>query len=235
MTGWRTSVSFTLAIGALAATPAAAAPLALPESETAVPMARPALPARLAADCPSPDPCEFGRTWRACEALPLYREARDGAALLRHLKPMETFVAEGGEIELVAPGTIAVLTAIDPALTGALALAPATVIEAYGPLQRSRALYYDPTSGKGWSPPPASDNFWWDGKGQITALPAMTWWVKVKLADGASGWLQIKSTSDARSFPGFEYAEVFEAWDIHLTRDDETPGCDGLFEIRDRG
>ena len=235
MTDWRASVSVMLAAGTLALSPVAAARLDLPDSETAVAMVRPALPARIAADCPSSDPCEFGTTWRACEALPVYREARDGAALLRSLKPMETFVAEGGEIELVAPGKIAVLGAVDPTLTGGLALAPSTILDAYGPLQRGRALYYDPGSGKGWSPPPASDSFWWDGKGRIIETPTIIWWVKAKLAEGASGWLRIKSTSDAQNFPMFEYTEVFEAWDIHLTRDDETPDCAGLFRLNERG
>ena len=66
--------------------PGAPAPrLALPDSETAVAMTPPVLPVRIAGECPSSDPCEFGTNWRACEAIPVYRDARDGAPLLRML------------------------------------------------------------------------------------------------------------------------------------------------------
>lgn len=207
----------------------------LPDSGTAARMARPVVPARLAADCPSSDPCEFGRRWRACEAVPVYREPRDGAAVLRSLAAMETFVAEGGQIELVAPGKIALRGETDRALTGGLLLAKSTIVEAYGPLQGGRALYYDPNSGKGWSPPAAADHFWWDGKGEMLETPKMRWWVAVRLAEGAKGWLRLKSTSDAGSFPMLDYAEAIQAWDIDLVRDDETPDCARILRMRAQG
>src|SRR5688500_6169377 len=79
--------------------------LFLPLYEEAVVIKRPLLPERMAdGDCPGVDKCEFGTEWRTCQAIPLYREAVDGSPVTRQLKPMETFVAEAGEIELVAPG-----------------------------------------------------------------------------------------------------------------------------------
>ena len=59
----------------------------LPDSEAAVAMTPLVPPVRIAGDCPSSDPCEFGTNWRACEAIPVYRDARDGAPLLRMLEP----------------------------------------------------------------------------------------------------------------------------------------------------
>lgn len=215
-------------------TAAAPAPrlIALPGSEVAVAMTPPILPARIAGDCPSPDRCEFGTNWRTCQALPVYREARDGAPLLRMLKPDETFIAESGEIELIAPGEVEMLVTSSPAQTGGLALHKGLKLGVYGPLAVSRALYFDPASGKGWSPPAASDAFWWDDKiAKLTRAPAMTWWVKVRLGDKSSGWLQLKSVPDLRNFPIYYNAEALQAWNVDMVRDDESPDCAGMIEI----
>lgn len=207
--------------------------LKLPDSEVAVAMAAPVLPARIAGDCPSPDKCEFGTKWRVCEAVPLYREARDGSPLLRMLKTDEVFVAKRAEIELVAPGEVEILVANTPAQTGGLALPKGSKLAVYGPLQTARALYFDPASGKGWSPPAASDSFWWDDKiAKLKRAPAMTWWVNAKLSGGMSGWLQLKSVPDLRNFPIFYHVEAILTWDIDRVRDDETPGCAGMLEIQ---
>ena len=215
-----------------AAVPAASTPIALPDSETAVAMTPPALPARVAGDCPGPDRCEFGTNWQACEAVPVYSEAREAAALLRLLEPGEKFVAEGGEIELIAPGEVEMLAASSPAATGGLALQKGSKLAVYGPLQVSRALYFDPESGKGWSPPAASDAFWWDDKlARLTRAPAMTWWVKVTLRDGSAGWLKLKSVPDLRNFPVYYNAEAILTWNVDIERDDESPDCAEMLEI----
>src|SRR6186997_3295741 len=107
-----------IGVAVAAVVPATAAPapkfLKLPDSETAVAMSAPALPVKIAGECPISDPCEFGTNWRVCEDLPVYREARDGAPLLRTIKAGETFVAETGEIELIAPGEIEMLVTSTP-------------------------------------------------------------------------------------------------------------------------
>lgn len=215
----------------------AAAPpkkLKLPDSESAVAMAAPVLPARILGDCPGPDACEFGTKWRVCEAVPLYREARDGSPLLRMLKADEIFVAKRAEIELIAPGEVEMLVASTPEQTGGLALAKGTKLAVYGPTPGPRAVYFDPASGKGWSPPAASDAFWWDDKiAKLTRAPAMTWWVNAKLSGGTSGWLQLKSVPDLRHFPMFDHVEAILTWDIDRVRDDETPGCATLLEINE--
>lgn len=216
--------------------PTAAVPpprlITLPDSETVVAMTPPVLPARIAGDCPSSDKCEFGTNWRACEALPVYREARDGAPLLRMLKPDEKFVAEGGEIELIVPGEVEMLVTSSPAQTGGLALQKGLKVTVYGPMPGSRALYFDAASGKGWSPPAASDAFWWDDKiAKLTRAPAMTWWLKARLGDGSVGWLQLKSVPDLRNFPMYYSAEALQAWNVDVTRDDESPDCEGMLKI----
>ena len=199
--------------------------LKLPDSALAVTMTRPALPARIAGDCPSPDRCEFGRTWRTCEAIPIFAEPKEGSQRLRDLKADETFTAVSGEIELVAPGKIRMLQASDPAKTGGIKLARTTMVEAYGPLQDSRALYYDPNSGKGWSPPAGDDHFWWDEKvAEMVEAPRMTWWLKIK-AQGAEGWLRLPAVEDKRNFPSFYTKEKMQGWDVTITRDDESPDC----------
>lgn len=214
-----------------AATPAPRL-ITLPDSETAVAMTPPVLPARIAGDCPSPDRCEFGTNWRTCEAVPVYREARDGAPLLRMLKPDEKFIAVGGEIELIAPGEVEMLVASSPAQTGGLALQKGLKLAVYGPMPVSRALYFDPASGKGWSPPAASDAFWWDDKiAKLTRAPSMTWWVKVRLGDGSAGWIQLKSVPDLRNFPIYYNTEAIQAWNVDVVRDDESPDCAGMLEI----
>ena len=213
---------------------AAAAPpkkLTLPDSDVAVAMAAPVLPARIVGDCLGSDACEFGTKWRVCEAVPLYREARDGSPLLRMLKTDEIFVARRAEIELIAPGEVEMLVANLPEQTGGLALPKGAKLAVYGPLPGPRALYFDPASGKGWSPPAASDDFWRDDKiAKLTRAPAMTWWVNAKLNDGTSGWLQLKSVPDLRNFPLFFHVEAILTWDIDRIRDDETPGCAVLLE-----
>lgn len=207
--------------------------ITLPDSETAVAMAAPILPARIAGDCPGPDECEFGTKWRVCEAVPLYREARDGSPLLRMLKTDEIFVARRAEIELIAPGEVEILVANTPAQTGGLALAKGTKLAVYGATPGPRAVYFDRASGKGWSPAAASDSFWWDDKiAKLTRAPAMTWWVNARLNDGTSGWLQLKSLPDLRNFPMFDHVEAILTWDIDRVRDDETPGCATLLEMK---
>ena len=207
--------------------------ITLPDSETAVAMAQPILPARIAGDCPSADKCEFGTNWRACEAVSVYREPRDGAPLLRMLRPDETFIAEGGEIELIAPGEVEMLLASSPEQTGGLALQAGAKLGVYGPLPGSRALYFDRASGKGWSPAAASDAFWWDDKiAKLTRAPAMTWWVKARLGDGSAGWLQLKSVPDLRNFPMYYSAEAMQDWNVDSIRDDESPDCAGMLEIK---
>ena len=219
-----------------ALTLAAAAPpkkLTLPDSDVAVAMAAPVLPARIVGDCPSSDQCEFGTKWRVCEPVPLYRDAHDGARLLRTLKANEEFVARRAEIELIAPGEVEMLVANMPEQTGGLALPKGAKLAVYGPMPGPRALYFDPASGKGWSPPAASDDFWRDDKiAKLTRAPAMTWWVNAKLNDGTLGWLQLKSVPDLRNFPMFYHVEAILTWDIDRVRDDETPGCAGLLEIK---
>ena len=206
--------------------------ITLPDSETAVAMTPPVLPARIAGDCPSPDKCEFGTNWRTCEAVPVYREARDGAPLLRMLKADEKFIAEGGEIELIAPGEVEMLVASSPAQTGGMALQKGLKLAVYGPMPVSRALYFDPGSGKGWSPPAASDAFWWDNKiAKLTRAPVMTWWVKVRLGEGSTGWLQLKSVPDLRNFPIYYSSEDIQAWNVDVVRDDESLDCVGMLKI----
>lgn len=219
---------------ALAAAPAPNT-LKLPDSEVAVAMSAPVLPARIVGDCPGPDACEFGTKWRVCQAVPLYREARDGSPLLRMLKTDQVFVAKRAEIELIAPGEVEMLVASTPEQTGGLALAKGRKLAVYGPTPGPRALYFDPASGKGWSPPAASDSFWWDDKiAKLTRAPAMTWWVNATLSDGTSGWLQLKSVPDLRNFPMFDHVEAILTWDIDRVRDDETPGCAGLLEMKQK-
>ena len=203
------------------------AKLSLPLYEEAVVIKRPVLPARMAdGNCPIVDRCEFGTEWRTCEAVPLYREAIDGAAVIRRLKPMETFVAETGEIELIAPGRIEVTDVTDPGETGGDYLEKGAVLEAYGPLHDGRALYFNPATGKAWSPPANHDHWWWDGKtSKMVSAPRMTWWVKARTKDGVTGWLRLPNITGADDFPSFDQAEVMETWDTHRTRDDETPDC----------
>ena len=216
--------------------PAASPPstIKLVDSETAVAMAAPKLPAMIADDCPGPDPCEFNARWQACEPVPLYREAREGAPVLRRLKADEIFTAKRARVELVAPGEIELHAASTPEQTGGLVLAKGTKLAVYGPLQRSRGLYYDPASGKGWTPAAASDDFWRDEKlARMTRTPAMTWWVEAKLQDGTSGWLQFKMVPGSTYFPVFEQAEAVITWDVDKVRDDESPDCGGLLEMRE--
>ncbi len=210
--------------------------LSLPLYEEAVTIKRPALPARmLDGDCPVVDQCEFGTEWRTCEAIPLYRDPADGSPVVRPLKAMETFIAEGGEIELVAPGTIEITDVTYPGQTGGRYLEPPTKLEAYGPLHDGRALYFDPATGRAWSPPANEDHWWWDGKNsKMTVVPKMTWWVRAKLKDGTRGWLKLRSVEDADTFPNYHYAETLEAWDIHKTRDDETPDCAEMLEQNEK-
>lgn len=213
---------------------AAAAPklLKLPDSETAVAMTAPVLPVKVAGECPISDPCEFGTNWRVCQDLPVYREARDGAPLLRTIKAGETFVAEGGEIELTAPGEIVMLVPSTPEQTGGMVLQPGLKLLAYGPMQDARALYFDPASGKGWSPAPAADSFWWDDKiAKLVRAPEMTWWLRAKLNEGAVGWMKLKAVPDVLNFPMFSTAEALLTWDVERTRDDESPDCAGMLEI----
>lgn len=214
---------------------ATAATLTLTDSATAVPMTRPVLPGRAPGDCPSVDKCDFGKEWRTCETIALYREPSDNAPILRPIKAMEKFVPEGGEIELLAPGQIEILTRADPRETGGLALAPHTILEVFGPLHGSRALYYDPNSGRGWSPPADADHWWWNGKAAtMTSAPIMTWWVRVKLADGMRGWIKLKSDERIANFPLFSYDEAVQSWDVNRATDDETPDCTTLLAESDR-
>ncbi|HEV2044817.1 MAG TPA: hypothetical protein VGR05_09080 [Sphingomicrobium sp.] len=207
--------------------------LKMPDSETAVAMKAPALPARIVGDCPSSDPCEFGTSWRACEIIPVYREARAGAPLLRSLKADETFVAERAEMELTATGEVEMLGASIAEQTGGLVLAKGAKVAVYGPMPTSRILYFDPVSGKGWSPAAASDEFWRDGKlARLTRAPTITWWLKARLSDGSAGWLQLKSVPHLRNFPMFYSAEAMQSWDVNRTRDDESPDCGGMLEIK---
>lgn len=112
---------------------AANAKLSLPLYEEAVTMKHPVLPARMMdGDCPEVDQCEFGTEWRTCQAIPLYRDAADRAPVLRRLKAIETFVAEGGEIELVAPGAIAITDVTYSDETGGRSMDP-------GPRSKSTA------------------------------------------------------------------------------------------------
>ena len=217
--------------GAAGAKPAK---LFLPLYEDAVTISRPVLPARMAdGDCPGSDPCEFGTEWRTCEAIPLYREAVDGAAVLRQLKPMEAFVAEAGEIELVAPGHIEITDMTYPHQTGGAYLEGGAVVDVYGPLHDARALYFNPATGKAWSPPANEDHWWWDGKNaKMIVVPKATWWIRAKTKDGARGWLKLVNAQRQEGFPQFDQAEVMETWDIHRTRDDETPGCDEMLNRR---
>jgi hypothetical protein len=209
---------------------ASAAKLSLPLYEEAVVIKRPVLPARVAdGDCPGSDPCEFGTEWRACEAVPLYREAKDGAAIIRQLKPMEAFLAEAGEIELVAPGTIEITDVTSASQTGGRSLEPGAKLEAYGPLHDGRALYFDPATGRAFSPPADDEHWWWDGKNaKMTALPKMTWWVRAKTKDGARGWVKLANNAKMDGWPYFSHAEVIETWDTHRERDDETPDCNDM-------
>lgn len=204
--------------------------LFLPLYEEAVVIKRPLLPARMAdGDCPGVDKCEFGTEWRTCQAIPLYRDAVDRAPVIRQLKPMETFVAEAGEIELVAPGRIEVTDMTYPDQTGGDYLEKGAVLEIYGPLHDARALYFNPATGKAWSPPANEDHWWWDGKNsKMTAIPKMTWWIRAKTKDGARGWLRLVNTLGEDGFPQFDQAEVMETWDTHRTRDDETPDCNDM-------
>ena len=201
--------------------------LFFPLYEEAVTIKRPVLPARMAdGDCPGVDKCEFGTEWRTCEAIPLYREAADGAAVIRQLKPMETFLAEAGEIELVAPGRIEVTDVTYPHETGGDYLEKGAVIEVYGPLHDARALYFNPATGKAWSPPANENHWWWEGKNsRMTAVPTMIWWVRARTKDGTQGWLRLVNSLGADGFPQFDQKEVMETWDTHRTRDDETPDC----------
>ena len=213
---------------------AKAAKLSLPLYEDAVRISRPVLPARMAdGDCPGSDPCEFGTEWRTCEAISLYREALDGAAVLRQLKPMETFVAEFGEIELVAPGRIEITDMTYPDQTGGAYLERGAVVEVYGPLHDARALYFNTASGKAWSPPANEDHWWWAGKNaKMTVVPKATWWIRARTKDGARGWLKLVNAQGQEGFPQFDQAEVMETWDIHRTRDDETPDCSEMLNRR---
>ena len=201
--------------------------LFLPLYEEAVVIKRPVLPARMAdGDCPGVDKCEFGTEWRTCQAIPLYREAVDGAAVIRQLKPMETFLAEAGEIELVAPGRIEVTDMTYPDQTGGDYLEKGAVLEIYGPLHDARALYFNPATGKAWSPSANDDHWWWAGKNsKMTVVPKMTWWIRAKTKDGTRGWLRLVNTLGEEGFPQFDQTEVMETWDTHRTRDDETPDC----------
>ena len=203
------------------------AKLSLPLYEDAVTISRPVLPARMAdGDCPGVDPCEFGTEWRTCETIPLYRDAVDGAPVLRRLKPMETFVAEAGEIELVSPGRIEITDMTYPDQTGGAYLERGAVVEVYGPLHDARALYFNPATGKAWSPPANEDHWWWDGKNaKMTVVPKATWWIRARTKDGARGWLKLVNVLGEVGFPQFDQAEVMETWDTHRTRDDETPDC----------
>lgn len=204
--------------------------LFLPLYEEAVVIKRPVLPARMAdGDCPGVDKCEFGTEWRTCEAIPLYREAVDGAPVIRQLKPMETFLAEAGEIELVAPGRIEVTDVTYPGETGGDYLEKGAVLEVYGPLHDARALYFNPATGKAWSPPANENHWWWEGKNsKMTAVPKMTWWVRAKTRDGTRGWLRLVNALGQDGFPQFDQAEVMETWDTHRERDDETPNCSDM-------
>jgi hypothetical protein len=205
----------------------------LPDTETAVVMRQPALPLRLAEDCPSTDRCEFGTNWRVCEPVPVYRQPRAGAPLVRNLKANEKFRAEGGEIELIAPGEVTIVSAPDAAQTGGLALPQGSMLLVYGPMATSRALYFDSVSGKGWSPGAASDQFWGDPKvAKLSRVPEMTWWVKARLTDGKTGWLRLDYVPDAQNFPSYDYAEAIQSWNVDIERDDESPDCDGLLEMR---
>jgi hypothetical protein len=209
--------------------------LALPLYEEAVVIKRPVLPARMAdGDCPGVDKCEFGTEWRTCEAIPLYREAFDGAPVIRQLKPMEAFLAEAGEIELVAPGRVEVTDMTYPHETGGDYLEKGAVIEVYGPLHDARALYFNPATGKAWSPPANENHWWWEGKNsKMTAVPKMTWWVRAKTKDGTRGWLRLVNTLGTEGFPQFSQAEMMETWDTRRVRDDETPKCNEILSSRD--
>jgi hypothetical protein len=105
-------------------------------------------------------------------------------------------------------------------------------LNAYGPMPGARALYFDPASGKGWSPEAAADSFWWDDKiATLKRAPEMTWWLRAKLSDGSTGWLKLKAVPDVKNFPMFSTAEALLTWDVDRTRDDESPDCTGMLEI----
>ncbi|MEO7655075.1 MAG: hypothetical protein ABIS23_05260 [Sphingomicrobium sp.] len=209
--------------------------LSLPLYEESLVIPRPVLPARMDGECPGIDQCEFGKEWRTCEAIPLYSEAAEGSPVLRRLKAMETFIAEGGEIELIAPGQIEITDVTYPHQTGGYYLDPGAKLEVYGPLHDSRALYFNPASGRAFSPPANEDHWWWDRKNaKMTVAPKMTWWVRARMKDGARGWLKLRSVEDIDGFPNYHHQETLEAWDIHRLRDDETPGCAEMLEDRDR-
>lgn len=234
----RTS-QLSMALGALclAGSVGMAAPpankLSLPLYEESLKIPRPILPARVDGDCPGVDQCEFGTEWRTCEAIPLYREAADGSSVLRQLKPMDIFIAEGGEIELIAPGRIEIIDVTYPHQTGGYSLDAGATLEVYGPLHDSRALYFNPVTGRAFSPPANEDHWWWDGKNaRMTVAPKMTWWVRARMKDGARGWLKLRSNEAIDGFPNYSYRETLEAWDIHRTRDDETPDCGEMLEYR---
>lgn len=205
----------------------------LPNSETAQVMRQPILPLRVAGSCPSPDPCEFGTNWRACEPVPVYRQDRVGVPLLRTLRANEEFRALGGGIELIAPGEVSIMKGTPPALGGGLALPAGSKILVYGPMAASRALYFDVASGQGWSPEAASDQFWWDpALAQLTRVPEMRWWVKVRLQEGKVGWLRLDYVPDAQNFPSFSHAEAIQTWNVDIERDDESPECDVLLKLK---
>lgn len=208
------------------------AKLSLPLYEESVTIERPALPARMAdGDCPWVDQCEFGKEWRTCEAIPLYRDAVHGSPVVRQLKAMETFIAEGAEIELVAPGRVEITDVTYPDQTGGYYLEPPAVLEVYGPLHDSRALFFNPATKKAFSPP-ANEDLWWDRakNARMTVAPKMNWWVRAKLTDGTRGWLKLVGKGTIAEFPQSFYEEKMEAWDIHRTRDDETPDCSEMLE-----
>lgn len=228
-----------MALGALCfgGTSASAAPpanrLHLPLYDESLKIPRPVLPARVDGDCPGVDRCEFGTEWRTCEAIPLYRDAADGSPVLRQLKAMDTFIAETGEIELIAPGQVEITDVTYPDQTGGYSLDPGAKLEVYGPLHDSRALYFNPATGRAFSPPANQDHWWWDGKNaRMTVAPKMTWWVRAKMQDGAQGWLKLRSNEAIDGFPNYSHREVLEAWDIHRTRDDETPDCSEMLAYR---
>lgn len=204
-----------------------------PGSGAAEVLPLPVLPLRLAEDCPSPDPCEFETNWRACEPVPVYRQPRLGAPIMRALRPNEKFRAQAGEIELIAPGEISILNSPDPAQIGGLSLPPGSKLLAYGPMATSRVLLFDAGSGKGWSPEAASDQLWWDAKvAEIRRVPEMRWWVKVLLTEGKSGWLRLDYVPDAKNFPTYNYAEAIQTWNVDIQRDDESPDCNALLKLK---
>jgi hypothetical protein len=60
----------------------------------------------------------------------------------------------------------------------------------------------------------------------------MTWWVQVWLGDRSAGWLQLKSVPDLRNFPMYYSEEAIQAWNVDVVRDDESPDCAGMLEIK---